>query len=157
MSTSVRLGIHGSSKVFRKSASQTEILRQHPARSGHQKARISRLRKVLRCFIPALRRGYPSWRLRYLALRRTRGRAFHRDPEKLVAGERGERLRLAGVVPAAVDGRRPKVEAFASALDFAAVRVQSRARAEDHWQPQAFFWIRQILLHVPPLEHFDLM
>jgi len=39
-----------------------------------------------------------------------------------------ERLRLAGVVPAAVDGRRPKAEAFASAFDFTAVRVQSRAR-----------------------------
>jgi len=41
-----------------------------------------------------------------------------------------ERLRLAGVAPAAVDGRRPKAEAFASALDFvAAARVRDRARA----------------------------
>jgi sterol 3beta-glucosyltransferase len=41
-----------------------------------------------------------------------------------------ERLRLAGVAPAAVDGRRPKTEAFASALDFAAAaRVRNRARA----------------------------
>jgi UDP:flavonoid glycosyltransferase YjiC (YdhE family) len=40
-----------------------------------------------------------------------------------------ERLRLAGVVPAAVDGRRPEAEAFASALDFAAARVRNRARA----------------------------
>jgi sterol 3beta-glucosyltransferase len=40
-----------------------------------------------------------------------------------------ERLRLAGVAPAAVDGRRPKAEAFASALDFAAAaRVRNRAR-----------------------------
>ena len=40
-----------------------------------------------------------------------------------------ERLRLAGVAPAAVDGRRPTAEAFASALDFAAAaRVRSRAR-----------------------------
>jgi len=40
-----------------------------------------------------------------------------------------ERLRLAGVAPAAVDGRRPKAEAFASALDFAATaRVRDRAR-----------------------------
>jgi UDP:flavonoid glycosyltransferase YjiC (YdhE family) len=40
-----------------------------------------------------------------------------------------ERLRLAGVAPAAVDGRRPKAEAFASALDFvAAARVRDRAR-----------------------------
>jgi UDP:flavonoid glycosyltransferase YjiC (YdhE family) len=40
-----------------------------------------------------------------------------------VAGDQffwAERLRLAGVAPAAVDGRRPKAEAFASALDFAA-------------------------------------
>lgn len=41
-----------------------------------------------------------------------------------------ERLRLAGVAPAAVDGRRPKPEAFARALDFAtSARVQERARA----------------------------
>jgi sterol 3beta-glucosyltransferase len=40
-----------------------------------------------------------------------------------------ERLRLAGVAPAAVDGRRPKAEAFASALDFAATaHVRNRAR-----------------------------
>ena len=40
-----------------------------------------------------------------------------------------ERLRLAGVAPAAVDGRRPKAEAFASALDFAAAaQVRNRAR-----------------------------
>ena len=40
-----------------------------------------------------------------------------------------ERLRLAGVAPAAVDGRRPSAEAFASALDFAAdAHVRSRAR-----------------------------
>ncbi len=39
-----------------------------------------------------------------------------------------ERLRLAGVAPAAVDGRRPKGEAFARALDFAA-SAQARARA----------------------------
>ena len=40
-----------------------------------------------------------------------------------------ERLRLAGVAPAAVDGRRPKVEAFARALDFAATaQVRNRAR-----------------------------
>ena len=30
--------------------------------------------------VPAHRRGYPSRRLRRLTLRRTRGRAFHRDP-----------------------------------------------------------------------------
>jgi sterol 3beta-glucosyltransferase len=41
-----------------------------------------------------------------------------------------ERLRLAGVAPAAVDGRRPNAEAFARALDFAAsAEVRSRARA----------------------------
>jgi sterol 3beta-glucosyltransferase len=41
-----------------------------------------------------------------------------------------ERLRLAGVAPAAVDGRRPRAETFASALDFAAAaRVRNRARA----------------------------
>ena len=40
-----------------------------------------------------------------------------------------ERLRLAGVAAAAVDGRRPKAEAFARALDFAAtVQVRNRAR-----------------------------
>ena len=40
-----------------------------------------------------------------------------------------ERLRLAGVAPAAVDGRRPKAEAFARALDFAAsAPVLGRAR-----------------------------
>ena len=40
-----------------------------------------------------------------------------------------ERLRLAGVAPSAVDGRRPKAEAFASALDFAATaQVRNRAR-----------------------------
>jgi hypothetical protein len=41
---------------------------------------------------------------------------------------RAERLRPTGVVPAAVHGRRHKAEAFAGALDFAAVRAQSRAR-----------------------------
>ncbi len=41
-----------------------------------------------------------------------------------------ERLRLAGVAPAAVDGRRPRAEAFARALDFAAsAQVRDRARA----------------------------
>jgi sterol 3beta-glucosyltransferase len=40
-----------------------------------------------------------------------------------------ERLRRAGVAPAAVDGRRPTAEAFASALDFAATaQVRKRAR-----------------------------
>ncbi|MCZ2075018.1 MAG: glycosyltransferase [Bryobacterales bacterium] len=40
-----------------------------------------------------------------------------------------ERLRLAGVAPDAVDGRRPKAGAFANALDFADVaRVRNRAR-----------------------------
>ena len=40
-----------------------------------------------------------------------------------------ERLRLAGVAPAAVDGRRPTAEAFARALDFAAsAPVLGRAR-----------------------------
>jgi len=40
-----------------------------------------------------------------------------------------ERLRLTGIAPAAVDGRRPKAEAFASALEFAATpRVRNRAR-----------------------------
>lgn len=40
-----------------------------------------------------------------------------------------ERLRLAGVAPAAADGRRPKAEAFASALDFADdARVRNRAQ-----------------------------
>src|ERR1700678_849710 len=40
-----------------------------------------------------------------------------------------ERLRLAGVAPVAVDGRRPKVEAFVNALDFAAdARVRNQAR-----------------------------
>ncbi|MFM0353831.1 glycosyltransferase [Paraburkholderia nemoris] len=38
-------------------------------------------------------------------------------------------LRLAGVAPAAVDGRMPKAKAFASALDFAAdAQVRNRAR-----------------------------
>ena len=41
-----------------------------------------------------------------------------------------ERLRLAGVAPAAVDGRRPRAEAFSRALDFAAAApVRHRARA----------------------------
>jgi UDP:flavonoid glycosyltransferase YjiC (YdhE family) len=41
-----------------------------------------------------------------------------------------ERLRVAGVAPATVDGRRPKAEALASALDFAATdRAKNRARA----------------------------
>lgn len=41
-----------------------------------------------------------------------------------------ERLRLAGVAPAAVDGRRPKAEAFARALDFAAAApMRKRAQA----------------------------
>ena len=41
-----------------------------------------------------------------------------------------ERLRLAGVAPAAVDGRRPEAEAFSIALDFAAAAdVRNRARA----------------------------
>ncbi len=41
-----------------------------------------------------------------------------------------ERLRRAGVAAAAVDGRRPKAEAFARALDFAAgARVRDRAQA----------------------------
>jgi UDP:flavonoid glycosyltransferase YjiC (YdhE family) len=41
-----------------------------------------------------------------------------------------ERLRLAGVAPAAVDGRRPTAAAFARALDAAAAaEVRSRARA----------------------------
>jgi len=41
-----------------------------------------------------------------------------------------ERLRLAGVAPAAVNGRRPKAEAFARALDFAAsAPARDRARA----------------------------
>lgn len=41
-----------------------------------------------------------------------------------------ERLRLAGVAPAAVDGRRPNPDAFARALDFAtSARVLERARA----------------------------
>jgi sterol 3beta-glucosyltransferase len=40
-----------------------------------------------------------------------------------------ERLRVAGVALDAVDGRRPKAEAVASALDFAAAaRVRNRAR-----------------------------
>jgi UDP:flavonoid glycosyltransferase YjiC (YdhE family) len=40
-----------------------------------------------------------------------------------------ERLRLAGVAPPAVDGRRPKAEAFARALAFAATaQVRDRAR-----------------------------
>jgi hypothetical protein len=29
-------------------------------------------------------------------------------------------------------------------------------RTEDHRQPQALLWIRQILLHVAPLQHFDI-
>jgi UDP:flavonoid glycosyltransferase YjiC (YdhE family) len=41
-----------------------------------------------------------------------------------------ERLRLAGVAPAAVNGRRLKAEAFARAIDFSANdRVRNRARA----------------------------
>lgn len=41
-----------------------------------------------------------------------------------------ERLRMAGVAPAAVNGRRPRAEAFARALDFTAAEgVRSRARA----------------------------
>ena len=63
-----------------------------------------------------------------------------------------ERLRLAGVAPAAVDGRRPKAEAFASALDFAAAAgVRNRAqalgetmRAENGvampWRPLSASW-----------------
>jgi len=40
-----------------------------------------------------------------------------------------ERLRLAGVAPAAVHGRQPKVEAFVNALDFAAdAQVRNQAR-----------------------------
>jgi len=40
-----------------------------------------------------------------------------------------DRLRLAGVAPAAVDGRRPNPEVFARALDFiATARVRNRAR-----------------------------
>ena len=40
-----------------------------------------------------------------------------------------ERLRMAGVAPAAVNGRRPKVEAFVNALDFAtADRLRNHAR-----------------------------
>lgn len=40
-----------------------------------------------------------------------------------------ERLRRAGVAPAALDGRRPKAEAFAKALDFVAgTAVRERAR-----------------------------
>jgi UDP:flavonoid glycosyltransferase YjiC (YdhE family) len=40
-----------------------------------------------------------------------------------------ERLRLVGVSPAAVDGRRPKAKAFAAALDFAAeASVRNSAR-----------------------------
>jgi UDP:flavonoid glycosyltransferase YjiC (YdhE family) len=40
-----------------------------------------------------------------------------------------ERLRQAGVAPAAVNGRRPTAEAIARALDFAAdARVRNRAR-----------------------------
>ena len=41
-----------------------------------------------------------------------------------------ERLRLARIAPAAVNGRRPTAEAFAKALDFAAgASVRNRARA----------------------------
>lgn len=41
-----------------------------------------------------------------------------------------ERLRVAGVAPAALDGRRPTAQAFLSALDFAAAApVRNRARA----------------------------
>ncbi|AKJ67572.1 glycosyl transferase [Pandoraea thiooxydans] len=41
-----------------------------------------------------------------------------------------ERLRLAGVAPCAVNGRRPKAAAFARALDFVAqTKVRSRAQA----------------------------
>ena len=41
-----------------------------------------------------------------------------------------ERLRRAGVASAPVDGRRPKADAFAKALDFAAgAGVRNRARA----------------------------
>lgn len=41
-----------------------------------------------------------------------------------------ERLRQAGVAPTAVDGRRPKAEAFVRALDSAVdARVRNRARA----------------------------
>lgn len=41
-----------------------------------------------------------------------------------------DRLRVAGVAPPAVDGRRPKASAFASALEFAAdARVRNRAKA----------------------------
>jgi sterol 3beta-glucosyltransferase len=40
-----------------------------------------------------------------------------------------ERLRLAGVAPAAIDGRRPTAKAFSSAVDFAASdEVRSRAK-----------------------------
>ena len=40
-----------------------------------------------------------------------------------------ERLRLAGVAPAALDGQRPKAEAFARALDFVAgAQIRDRAR-----------------------------
>ena len=95
-----------------------------------RKARISRLRRVLRCLFPrtaavihhggsgtshsTARAGVPSIVTPFA------------DDQFFWA----ERLRLAGVVPAAVDGRRHRAEAFASALDFAAVGVQSRARVE---------------------------
>ena len=40
-----------------------------------------------------------------------------------------ERLRLAGVAPAALDGQRPKAEAFARALDFVTgAQIRDRAR-----------------------------
>ena len=44
-----------------------------------------------------------------------------------------ERLRLAGVAPVAVDGRQPRAEAFARALDFVSgPEVRNRARALGH-------------------------
>jgi UDP:flavonoid glycosyltransferase YjiC (YdhE family) len=62
-----------------------------------------------------------------------------------------ERLRLAGVAPAAVDGRRPTAKAFAGALESAATaRVRNRARAVRRcarrtaswmrWQPSSASW-----------------
>ena len=90
--------------------------------SGHR-------RHTARLALPAHRCGYSSRRFRNLALRGTRGGAFNRDPVRWRSVFWAERLRVAGVAPAAVDGRWPRAEAVVSALDFAADdRIRKHAR-----------------------------
>ena len=76
-----------------------------------------------------------------------------------------ERLRLAGVAPAAVDGRRPTAEAFARALDFAAsapVRARAQAlgerdarggrRSRMGWRPSSASWLGERPSHAAIVE-----